>query len=157
MVKTASDLLKVYWDGKLPIDPVRIAKAMGVKVVPEFYLGNGESGSVELDDGVPIIRYEITEPLVRQRFTIAHELGHLARGHLNAGKTKFRDTKANFFSAHHDPQEVEANQFAANLLMPSSVVKWVVEQQRVKDVTQLANVFNVSEAAMGYRMKNLGL
>jgi Zn-dependent peptidase ImmA (M78 family) len=62
-----------------------------------------------------------------------------------------------------DPKEIEANQFAASLLLPVKLV-----QRRVKElvgdgplldyhVTQLAKEFAVSEQAMTIRLTTLGL
>ena len=51
--------------------------------------------------------------------------------------------------------EVQANQFAAAILMPSDTVKSYFETHpRVSD---LARLFNVSEEAMGFRLNRLGL
>lgn len=157
MVYTATDLLKRYWDRTLPIEPADIAKAMGINVVPEFALDGGVSGLIERNDNSVTIRFDMTEPPVRQRFTVAHELGHFARGHLKGNGMCFRDTRAQFFSRQADPREREANQFAARLLMPARIVRYLVAEKGMVDVRELAKVFNVSEAAMGFRLKELAL
>lgn len=157
MVYTATDLLKRYWDRLLPVDPEKIARAMGIRVEADFCLDGGASGLIEVKNGSITIRYDMLEPEVRQRFTIAHELGHFARGHLKDGKTYFRDTRAQFMSRQKDPRETEANQFAARLLMPASVVRYAVVDKKISDISRLAKMFSVSEAAMGYRLKNLEL
>ena len=58
------------------------------------------------------------EPQCRQRFTLAHELGHY---YLDLSiKANFQDTETTLFrSEHQDPIEHRANLFAAKLLMPS--------------------------------------
>ncbi|MBM3282951.1 ImmA/IrrE family metallo-endopeptidase [Candidatus Gottesmanbacteria bacterium] len=60
------------------------------------------------------------DPFVRQRFTIAHELGHL-RIHTKEMDQKYREV---IISRKHDAGrlEVEANAFAAELLMPKRLV-----------------------------------
>lgn len=157
MVYTATDLLKRHWDGHLPVDPVHIAQRMGVDVLPRLRLAGGESGMIEArDDGKVVISYAATEPEVRQRFTVAHEIGHFALGHLKEGQTCFRDSRRDFTSGHWDPREVQANRFAADLLMPDFIVRHVVGELGVRDVGDLAKLFNVSEVAMGYRIKHLG-
>lgn len=154
---SSDDVLDRHWDGKLPVDPEAIAKSMGIRVVPEFDLG-GASGLIELErDGLATIYYDMTEAPVRQRFTIAHEIGHYALGHLDRYQTRFRDTSANFRTYQADPSETAANQFAADLLMPERIVRYAVLDKGVQDVGRLANLFFVSQVAMGYRMKNLGL
>jgi Zn-dependent peptidase ImmA (M78 family) len=104
----------------------------------------------------------------RQRFTIAHELGHL----LIHGKTdavfvdrsfpvRFRDSRA---ATGTDPREVEANRFAAELLMPAGFLLDDLAEEEETDgldadelITRLARRYDVSEQAMTIRLTNLGL
>jgi Zn-dependent peptidase ImmA (M78 family) len=109
---------------------------------------------------------------VRQRFTIAHELGHLlihkyptphADGRL---QVRFRDEKS---AAGSVREEIEANQFAAELLMPERYVRtWAKKQEfdvadqlvdaaAMRGLTQLANKLKVSVQALSFRIANLGL
>jgi Zn-dependent peptidase ImmA (M78 family) len=113
-------------------------------------------GSIERhsDDSFEIT-YDITEAQVRQRFTIAHEIGHYVLGHLNEQQRCFRDLPSNFMSDAMSEKERQANAFAAELLMPEQIVKYAIEKKNVTHVVALANVFNVSQAAMSYRLKNL--
>lgn len=151
---TAKDVLAAHWDGKVPVRPVAIASAMGVKVFKSNDLD--VSGLIRLDGGQPKITYNANEIPVRQRFTIAHELGHYALGHLSGGKTMWRDPRENFYSSAHNPKEVEANRFAARLLMPADAVRLAV-RNGVRNITALADLFQVSEVAMKYRLINLGM
>jgi hypothetical protein len=104
---------------------------------------------------------------VRQRFTIAHELGHLLlHGYSSphADKTfRLRDTRSSDGSVR---EEIEANRFAAELLMPEKVIlAWIEkvgleyapnseedEQQKLK---KLAKTFKVSQQALSIRVANL--
>jgi Zn-dependent peptidase ImmA (M78 family) len=63
-----------------------------------------------------------------------------------------------------DTEEVEANRFAAELLMPrllvdESVKSKMQQKPHTRDdlVTILAHEFDVSTDAMGYRLINLGI
>lgn len=94
---------------------------------------------------------------VRQRFTMAHELGHFALGHLVDQTAEFRDAPSDFYSDVSDPKEVAANKVAAQLLMPEIMVRFVIEQKLITSLPQLANVFGVSQSAMGYRLKALSI
>ncbi|MBJ9675225.1 ImmA/IrrE family metallo-endopeptidase [Burkholderia gladioli] len=156
MYQTASDLLNTYWDGSLPVDPEKIARSMGITVLREFGM-NGCSGQVQFENNAPVIRYDITEAPVRQRFTIAHEIGHVALGHLGAGRTLFRDPPEHFSAGSHNPEERAANSFAADLLMPERIVRFAIYERGVQDIARLANLFAVSQAAMRYRLINLGI
>ena len=51
--------------------------------------------------------------------------------------------------------EIQANQFAAALLMPADLVRAAFA--KCQDLGELARLFNVSEAAMGFRLDRLGL
>lgn len=150
-VASARFLLANYWNGQLPVDPEAIARACGVRVDPKFGL-DGASGMFEFTGDVPVISYSVIESKVRQRFTIAHELGHWALSH---GRS-FRDEPSNFSTTSYSPKERAANQFAAELLMPADAVNVAISQQRISDIGQLARMFNVSQIAMTYRLQNLG-
>lgn len=152
---TAIEILKAHWDGKLPVDVKKIASSLGIHVRPDPFMS--VSGSIDVASGTPIIKYNPSEAHVRQRFTIAHEIGHFALGHL-AGSTKmYRDEAVNFSSGAKSPEEREANSFAAKLLMPNSVVHFAVTEKKITSVEKLADIFGVSQVAMKYRLINLGL
>lgn len=163
---SASDLLSRFWNGVLPVDPKAIAEAVGVKVVPLMSADvmKGLSGALHFHtpegSSTPELycRYNnLTESNERQRFTIAHELGHYASGHLTAGQVLFRDTTETFTGRVFDPQEVEANRFAAELLMPEKYVQNAIQRDGIKTVQDLAKEFGVSASAMRWRLVNLGL
>lgn len=152
---TAKDVLAHLWDGALPVRPDVFAASMGVRVVGAADLDI--SGMVEICDGKPLITYNTSEPPMRQRFTVAHELGHVVLGHLTAAHPKFRDSAANFSSSAHQREERDANRFAAQLLIPADTVEYAVVQKKIFGIAQLAKIFGVSPIAMEYRLKNLGL
>jgi len=150
----ASKFLRFYWDGSLPVDPVRIAQAAGVVVYGRGGLEDPHykySGYYKRFNGQPSIEFNITEAPVRQRFTIAHELGHFALGHEDSPRD------AGDFQSSRDPSERQANQFAAELLMPADEVKNMFMSGVMGSTDRLASVFGVSKAALGYRLINLGL
>ena len=149
--RKAKDVLSSYWDGKLPVDVAAIAKAAGAAVIADSTIT--ESGLFCFEENTPVIRYNWADASVRQRFTIAHELGHFLLAH---GKS-FRDTPKDYSVTNYDPNEVQANRFAAELLMPEAAVRLLVTNLEISDVDRLAEIFNVSQAAMMYRLKNLRL
>jgi Zn-dependent peptidase ImmA (M78 family) len=103
---------------------------------------------VDSRESPPIISINADRSRTRQRFSIAHELGHLL---LHDPGQRFRD---NFSSMGLDLREIQANQFAAKLLMPS----WMVNAYaRVgARLTALAGLFDVSPQAMRIRLEQLG-
>jgi Zn-dependent peptidase ImmA (M78 family) len=150
----ARELLSQFWDRQLPIDPVKIASAAGISVYGRGGWSDPNytySGYYRMLDGQPTIEYNVTEPPVRQRFTVAHEIGHFALDHQDSP----RDT-GNFQSSG-DVREQQANRFAAELLMPASLVTHYYNSGLASNVEGLANIFGVSRDAMGYRLINLRL
>jgi Zn-dependent peptidase ImmA (M78 family) len=117
------------------------------------------------DAGRVVIGINSTHAKTRQRFTIAHECGHLQ---LHAGKM-YVDARVNFRDAVSglaiDHEEIEANAFAAALLMPQdhvlTEIRKASKRHESHDVTvivdELARAFVVSKQAMEIRLKNLGL
>ena len=95
---------------------------------------------------------------VRQRFTLAHELGHIHMGHQPRV-----DLAADVFGRGRNPQEVEANYFAAELLAPRpAVMSWLEEHELVaaadqaSTVVQLALVFGIAFPTTCFRLERAG-
>lgn len=153
-ISLAHDVIAKYWDeGSLPIDPIRIAAKMGLLVMADPNLkGSGHYEPTASKNGGPLITYNPMESPERQRFTIAHELGHHVLGH-GPGDL---DTPENFTLGSENPKELDANKFALALLMPEQYVRAMVEVKHIRSLRQLAKLFNVSTAAMGYRLRSLG-
>ena len=112
-------------------------------VVRRYPLGQSVSGLAHWDRGRWCIALNSREPIVRQRFSLAHELGHILESP---------------FDEYADARFVEriADHFAANLLMPKS---WVKQSwgQGLQTSATLAEHFFVSEVAMERRLAELGL
>ena len=108
----------------------------------------------------------------RQRFTVAHELGHLVLHH-NSGDRLFIDTHLRAYQrrgsaasgVYEEPgsttspaEEKEANQFASALLMPRELLLSRTVGREFwdeLDVAALAAEFSVSEQAMTIRLRQL--
>lgn len=151
--QAATSLLLKHWAGRsIPVIPEEIARAEGLSVLhlPDTHLDL--SGEYSAAGGTPKIYFNPLEPRVRQRFTIAHELGH----HILEHGPRYRDTAAILSGRTVDPIETSANRFAAELLMPLFALNVLVVDQGIASVEQLASSFEVSEAAMTYRLKNTG-
>jgi Zn-dependent peptidase ImmA (M78 family) len=150
----AREMISHFWDRQLPIDPVKIASAAGISV---YGRGGWDdfnypfSGYYKKLNGQPSIEYNVTEPPVRQRFTVAHEIGHFALGHEDAPRDSGN------FQSSGDVREQQANKFAAELLMPASLVTQYYHSGVANSVEALASIFGVSKDAMGYRLINLRL
>ncbi|MGN1149378.1 MAG: ImmA/IrrE family metallo-endopeptidase [Sutterella sp.] len=144
MPEAAALALLANWDGSLPIDPTQIAERCGLHVRPEPSLQEiGLSGY--LDGPNCEILVNPREPEPRRRFTIAHELGHYILGHGSANRGNSRSNCAQI--------EINANKFAAELLMPASVLRRYASLPSM----ELCEKFGVSAMALEYRLRNLGL
>ena len=141
------------WGRRFPVDPVRIARGLGINVV-DVPLGGDVAGALVKEAGTdPLIMLNETDNANRKRFTTAHELGHFVR-HTDE-EYEYIDRRDTLSSLGQDPEEIYANAFAANLLMPEKDVK----RLHGDDVTdyEMALRFGVSREAMRFRLVNLGL
>ena len=128
--------------------------AFGVDVA-KIGLPEGIDGAAWQADGFRLVMIARTDVPTRQRFTLAHELGHilardaqdlLTETHLSPGHQK-------------DLTEVRANVFAANLLMPRSEISSAVREADLTDeqLTTLVVCFQVSPSALAARLVQLGV
>lgn len=105
----------------LPIDPFAIARSRDIEVKPKPDTAGGVSGMLLRHGNAFGILYATHIPSEGfQRFSVGHELGHyLLEGHIDhvLPEDGVHTSHAGFVSA--DPYELEADQFAGGLLMPS--------------------------------------
>lgn len=136
-------------EGVIPVPLERIAHSLGF----ESLAFNGQpdlAGAIEYSK--KRIFVNSNDPATRQRFTLAHELGHAV---LHAGQDVM-DYRKNFEGFQSDRKEMEANAFAADLLMPDSLFRtaWMT---RERNFARMATLFGVSAHAAEIKAKNLGL
>ena len=124
-------------------------------------LDSSISGLFVIKEQKPYIRFNNNESPQRQKFTIAHELGHYV---LHKDIPLFVEKNEAVLYRNMDSttgellKEKEANAFAASLLMP----KFMIDEQidiipnGIDPVSHLSEVFKVSSQAMYYRLNNLG-
>jgi Zn-dependent peptidase ImmA (M78 family) len=150
---------------KAPIDIEAIARHLRAQVVEEK-LDRSVSGMLYRDGDQVVIGVNSAHVDRRRRFTVAHEIGHLVlhKGRplvLDHVRVNFRDANS---STASDLEEIQANAFAAEVLMPRDQViasaKRLLEDRTATDAAilkYLAQGFDVSDQAMEYRLINLGL
>lgn len=151
-VKYAQSLLVRYWDKTIPIQPEKlIHKIQDLDLCYED-LNEQISGKINYDfeRSKYVITINKNHHANRQRFTMAHELGHYILNHGTKEDTLYRNGET-------DPDEIEANVFAAEILMPTGVIRHLIYEQGITKVSELAEKLWVSESAMIYRLKNLGI
>lgn len=135
-----------------PIKVQAIAEMLGLAVVYEV-MDDSLSGYLELRGDKWIVGVNELHHPVRQRFTIAHEIAHYVL-HREL-ENKFIDQTFARRSVTRDLMEKEADQFAADLLMPADLVRGQVKGGN-RALHELAAAFDVSALAMQYRLRALG-
>ena len=158
-------LLKKYRILKPPVDVEAIARKEGAKVVFQDLEPHVSAVLVQKAKTATIGVNALHHPN-RQRFSVAHELGHYL---MHADRpTVFVDEMLVHFRADAtaepaDLREIEANAFAAALLMPGD---WVKKDLRGRNIDalfgdlpleKLARRYLVSQQALSIRLTNLGL
>ena len=156
---------------QIPVE--RIVKSLGIKLKKDDVEDNLSGFLIrDLNNGTAVIGVNRNHSKPRQRFTIAHEIGHYL---LHEGEVAHFDGNRPGFTVNlryrEDPKssndiEREANLFAAELLMPA---RFLERDSRIKnsdldllneddDVLQeIAKEYGVSLQALTYRLANLGL
>lgn len=147
-----------------PVPIERIIKSRGIKLHVTD-LGKEASGVLVRGNSSLVIGVNRKDPRTRQRFTAAHELGHalLHDGdpvHYDPG---FRvNLRSELSSQGVDVEEVEANQFAASILMPSEFLladpdAFLIDAEDPEALAPLARKFGVSTLALSLRLSRLAL
>lgn len=138
-----------------PVPVEDVARRAGVRLI-KYSFSDGISGLLLEHETGPVIGYHSGQSRARQRFTIAHELGHHLLRHYDNFHIDPTQTAADGHPPGYDwKDERAANEFAAQLLMPAT---WVAEYlKELDDDARLARKFKVSPQAMNYRLVNLGL
>lgn len=111
-----------------------------------------ESGSFKFDNNKWIITVNRNHHKNRQKFTLAHELGH----YILHREKNISIVDTTFFRNNEiDSVEYTANEFAAKLLMPKERLEFLISQG-ARNIGELAEKFEVSASAMKYRVLSLG-
>lgn len=142
-----------------PVDPTIIADGEGVSIYDANFQNREVSGLISKESTRTVIYVRHSDIPARKRFTVAHELGHLFLHLADTSEGNRVDTvmyrSDGSISLDSSIEEVEANQFAAALLMPR---RDVLREKRVSEsVEDLALSFGVSVQAMAIRLRTLGV
>lgn len=119
-------------------------------------LGNDFDGLATSSDEVKLIVLATSQVPARQRFTLAHELGHLLAGDdqgVHLDQDVFDKAQA------RTPSEARANSFAASFLMPANTLRAAVGSTGLTepDFATLACDLDVTPSALAFRLKTLRL
>lgn len=146
--REATDIVERFGITSPPIDPVQIARELGLKV---YFAKFGQemskiSGFYDFEENAIFVNEE--EYPLRQTFTVAHELGHYLLhkewAESNDYKVLLRDDMNS-----RDPYEIEANEFAGNLLCPRFMLDKYFGSLGIQ---QLSRLFAVSIPVINIRL-----
>src|SRR3954466_13405647 len=131
MVEMQQSMFQVIQEAQksLPVDVDQLAGKLGIKVNYKHFPREVAGELVRVGDDEYEVNISNTDPRTRQRFTLAHELGHYVyhRHLIGDGVNDDRAYRTTTRAEHYNPrigpkQETEANRFAASLLMPWPLV-----------------------------------
>ena len=148
---------------RLPVNPVRVANRLGISVKGVEFKNGSHSGMIAVKDGNAVIYVADSEETpYRMRVAIAHSLGHYFLHLMDSGRVKdgqILDRTIDMFLEREPAEgpvseemarEIEANWFAAELLMPTDFVQ--EEWDRNPSIPSIARIFGVTEEAIGRRI-----
>lgn len=153
-VQTPGQIIAKY-QLQAPVDVVAIANELGLNVWA-MELPDSVSGKIFRDpvNGGTRTGFSIAvnskHSLVRQRFTVAHEVAHfiLHRQKLESGDLV---DDAMYRSGLSNREETAANRMAADILMPLALIRSLVSAG-IRDPQSLASKLQVSLPAMKIRL-----
>jgi Zn-dependent peptidase ImmA (M78 family) len=146
-----------------PVLVDQIAQKLGIEV--KYHPARPDvSGALIREGERAVIAVNDAQHENRQRFTIAHEIGH---HELHRSKLYFDEDFSVIFrnslsSEAKNREEIEANQFAAELLMPRDFIRGDIARYVSSGtdpevaISALASRYQVSRKAMELRLLNLG-
>lgn len=143
----------------LGVDPIAIAQKRDIFVQAKAASAKGVSGMLVQHGNAFAISYATHIPsLGFQRFSISHELGHyFIPGHPDAvfSNGPVHESRAGFITG--DPIELEADHFAACLLMPRAPFMRAMDRRKdgLDAVTALAEACETSLTATAIRYAEL--
>lgn len=162
--KQAETVLRQFAQKQPPVNVHQIARRLGVRI-ERADLGEDCSGVLVRRGDAAVLGVNYSHHPNRQRFTVAHELGHFLMHdgdrYIDKGMTtvQFRNAES---STGTQAEERDANQFAAALLMPEAWVRREFHQHPFdlgddQALDAMCRMFGVSSQAMSFRLVNLGL
>jgi Zn-dependent peptidase ImmA (M78 family) len=132
-----------------PVDPVRIARGLGMNVYFVTFEPEKKNVSGFLDYEERAIFVNSEEYPLGQTFTIAHELGHKLLHEEWARSNEYRVLLRDSDYDGSEPHEKEANAFAAHLLVPRFMLDKYYSRLNVE---QLSTLFAVSAPMVRNRL-----
>lgn len=156
----ARQLLEECGIAERPVDPVALAEQLGAIVIVQDMAAD-VYGMLLRRDGQVSIGVNGTLPEARQRFALAHAVGHLV---LHRRRPLILDVENRFTLADAsclatEREEAEVNRFASALLMPEVGLRAAVREAQAPGsdlVACLAKQYGVTNSVAAYRLMGSG-
>ena len=154
--KMARKVIKDYNIKSVPVDIKIIIEGLGLKYVelddPEYI-----DGVVMKIKGKFVFVLNKAKPLNRQRFTIAHELGHIFLKHelrdfYDPESAREEELQDETIGNKKPAKEIEADIFASELLVPYDFLKQ--HKNEINNLDLLSRTFLVSKDVMSIAVNN---
>ncbi len=154
--KMASDLIVEFKEAPIKLFP--IAEKLNLEIIPYDDFPNDVSALLLKQKERSIIGVNTKHSKTRQRFSIAHEIGHYVLAHYKESYldlTDIYEDANNLHSSLKDFEEKEANCFASELLIPAGMI--TKDFKKLKDAPSLAEQYEVSDQALWIKLMKLKL
>lgn len=133
---------------ELPVKVTDLCRGMGIQV-HAFTPVDENDGISTIINGDAHILVSSQCPAARQRFTVAHELGHILLGHVGEYKLINREP-----SPKDNPIEQAANVFASRILAPACVL-WALDARTPEEIEALCEISHQAACFRAERMSIL--
>lgn len=161
MPQLAESVRKELGQNEPPINVYLIAEHLGIYVTPTFM--DKAAAVVNRADEKrvppipPWILVNSTQPVERQRYSIGHEIAHLL-----LHDEELIVLHPHYYRRHFDQREIDAESFAAELLMPRDLIEHSIKNLNLKEPVEeavfiLSYLYQVSFIAMAIRLYNLNI
>lgn len=140
--------LRLHW--KIPSGPidnlVELLEDHGLIIVYTENYEKLDGMAIPDEENIPIIYLNKNKPPDRQRFTLAHELGHIVM-------------HSDYIPMLDDDVEKEADHFASEFLMPTSEFKTLILGRRMNiyDLAEFKRYWKASMASILYKLNHYNL
>lgn len=164
-IATPAQLVEdIYPSAPFEVNPFDIANKLGIKVVKNPFLDDSEAGKCYINNEI-VIEYKGYVSHNRERFTVAHELGHVVKHMAHSNNTSYTDSSEllyarNDYTDSKDQTEKEADVFAGELLVPRQKIDLLLsslQEDEQISTKLLCDIFKVSEGALYHTLNQYGL
>lgn len=147
------NIIKKYQD-QCPVDIISMARELDLEL---YNINTSEniSGAILKDNNRYIIYVKSSDSNNRKRFTIAHEISHFLLHKDIIDKNSITDN-AMYRSNLSNTYERQANKLASEILIPIKKLRELLFKRYIRNINELANIFEVSKESMEIRLKEGG-